>query len=163
MSQISIGNRLKEERMRIGLSQAEFAALGGLGKQAQLNYESDARSPDANYLAALSKVGVDVLYVVTGERAQGGPMPDDEAELLDGFRQLNDVGRTAVQASINGFLLAGTMTISGAPAKRLPRLAENRAAKLDAAALQALKDAQADAVRTKGARSPRKSGMKDQD
>ncbi|WP_224052298.1 helix-turn-helix domain-containing protein [Burkholderia cepacia] len=163
MSQISIGNRLKEERMRIGLSQAEFAALGGLGKQAQLNYESDARSPDANYLAALSKVGVDVLYVVTGERAQGGPMPDDEAELLDGFRQLNDVGRTAVQASINGFLLAGTMTISGAPAKRLPRLAENRAAKLDAAALQALKDAQADAERTKGARSPRKSGVKGQD
>ncbi|WP_254228404.1 helix-turn-helix domain-containing protein [Burkholderia gladioli] len=163
MSQISIGNRLKEERMRIGLSQAEFAALGGLGKQAQLNYESDARSPDANYLAALSKVGVDVLYVVTGERAQGGPMPDDEAELLDGFRQLNDVGRTAVQASINGFLLAGTMTISGAPAKRLPRLAENRAAKLDAAALQALKDAQADADRTKGARSPRKSGVKGQD
>lgn len=149
--------------MRIGLSQAEFAALGGLGKQAQLNYESDARSPDANYLAALSKVGVDVLYVVTGERAQGGPMPDDEAELLDGFRQLNDVGRTAVQASINGFLLAGTMTITGAPAKRLPRLAENRAAKLDAAALQALKEAQADADRTKGARSPRKSGVKGQD
>lgn len=149
--------------MRIGLSQAEFAALGGLGKQAQLNYESDARSPDANYLAALSKVGVDVLYVITGERTQGAPVPDDEAELLDGFRQLNDIGRTAVQASINGFLLAGTMTISGAPAKRLPRLAENRAAKLDAAALQALKDAQADAVRTKGARSPRNSGMKDQD
>ncbi|MBJ9727516.1 helix-turn-helix transcriptional regulator [Burkholderia cenocepacia] len=149
--------------MRIGLSQAEFAALGGLGKQAQLNYESDARSPDANYLAALSKVGVDVLYVVTGERAQGGPMPEDEAELLDGFRQLNDVGRTAVQASINGFLLAGTMTISGAPAKRLPRLAENRAAKLDAAALQALKDAQADAERTKGARSPRTTGVKGQD
>ncbi|UVS89094.1 helix-turn-helix domain-containing protein [Burkholderia glumae] len=163
MSEISIGNRLKEERMRIGLSQAEFAALGGLGKQAQLNYESDARSPDANYLAALSKVGVDVLYVVTGERAQGGAMPDDEAELLDGFRQLNDVGRTAVQASINGFLLAGTMTISGAPAKRLPRLAENRAAKLDAAALQALKDAQTDTERTKGARSPRKSTEKDQD
>ncbi|MBR8314213.1 helix-turn-helix transcriptional regulator [Burkholderia dolosa] len=149
--------------MRIGLSQAEFAALGGLGKQAQLNYEADARSPDANYLAALSKVGVDVLYVVTGQRAQGVPMPEDEAELLEGFRQLNEVGRTAVQASINGFLLAGTMTISGAPAKRLPRLAENRAAKLDAAALQALKDAQADAERTKGAISPRKSGVKGQD
>ncbi|PRG70965.1 helix-turn-helix domain-containing protein [Burkholderia cenocepacia] len=163
MSEISIGNRLKEERMRIGLSQAEFAALGGLGKQAQLNYESDARSPDANYLAALSKVGVDVLYVITGHRAHGAPMPDDEAELLDGFRQLNDVGRTAVQASINGFLLTGTMTISGAPAKRLPRLAENRAAKLDAAALQALRDAKADGERTKGARSPLKSTEKNQD
>ncbi|RBL67872.1 XRE family transcriptional regulator, partial [Pseudomonas sp. MWU13-2625] len=40
---------------------------------------------------------------------------------------------------------------------------ENRAAKLDAAALQALQDAQADAERTKGSRSPRKSGVKGQD
>ncbi|RBB92026.1 XRE family transcriptional regulator, partial [Pseudomonas sp. MWU12-2115] len=77
MSENSIGNRLKEERMRIGMSQAEFAALGGLGKQAQLNYESGARSPDANYLAALANVGVNVLYVITGERAQGASMPDD--------------------------------------------------------------------------------------
>ncbi|WP_419685755.1 helix-turn-helix domain-containing protein [Burkholderia theae] len=149
--------------MRIGLSQAEFAALGGLGKQAQLNYESDARSPDANYLAALSKVGVDVLYVITGERAQGPGVPDDEAELLEGFRQLNDVGRTAVQASVNGFLLAGTMTISGAPAKRLPRLAENRAAKLDAAALEVLRDAQGDAERVKRERASKKSAGKGQD
>ncbi|KVE64663.1 transcriptional regulator [Burkholderia vietnamiensis] len=163
MSDNSIGNRLKEERMRIGMSQAEFATLGGLGKQAQLNYESGARSPDANYLAALANVGVDVLYVITGDRAQRPTVPDDEAELLEGFRQLNDVGRTAVQASVNGFLLTGTMTISGAPAKRLPRLAENRAAKLDAAALDALRDAQADVERAKSARSPRKSTVKNQD
>ncbi|VWC55079.1 XRE family transcriptional regulator [Burkholderia lata] len=149
--------------MRIGLSQAEFAALGGLGKQAEFNYEADARSPDANYLAALAKVGVDVLYVVTGERAQGVVTPDDEAELLEGFRQLNDVGRTAVQASVNGFLLAGTMTISGAPAKRLPRLAENRAAKLDAAALKVLRDAQDDADRVKRKRASTRSAGKDQD
>ncbi|KVS58013.1 helix-turn-helix domain-containing protein [Burkholderia cepacia] len=163
MSDNSIGNRLKDERMRIGLSQAEFAALGGLGKQAQLNYESGARSPDANYLAALTKVGVDPLYVITGERAQPSKMPEEEAVLLEGFRQLNDVGRTAVQASINGFLLAGVMTISGEPAKRLPRLAENRAAKLDDMALEALKNAQAGEQRAKRERSPRKSGGNNQD
>ncbi|ACA89357.1 putative DNA-binding repressor transcription regulator protein [Burkholderia orbicola MC0-3] len=149
--------------MRVGMSQAEIAALGGLSNKTQLSYESDARSPDANYLAALAKVGVDVLYVITGVRALPSTMPEDEAELLDSFRQLNEVGRAAIQASVNGFLLAGTMTISGEPAKRLPRLAENRAAKLDDAALQALKEAQADAERAKSARSPRKSAVKDQD
>ncbi|KWN69653.1 transcriptional regulator [Burkholderia ubonensis] len=189
--------------MRIGLSQAEFAALGGLGKQAEFNYEAGTRSPDANYLEALMKVGVDVLYVISGRRTDPGAMPADEqdllreyrqldsagkatalavvknvrgeghdapmvvlieeVEMLEGFRQLNEVGQTAVQASINGFLLSGTLTNSGEPAKRLPRLAENRAAKLDAAALQALKEAQADAERAKGARSPRKSGVKGQD
>ncbi|KVE05546.1 MULTISPECIES: helix-turn-helix domain-containing protein [Burkholderia cepacia complex] len=160
---MGIGARLKEERMRVGMSQAEIAALGGLSNKTQLSYESDARSPDANYLAALAKVGVDVLYVITGVRALPSTMPEDEAELLDSFRQLNEVGRAAIQASVNGFLLAGTMTISGEPAKRLPRLAENRAAKLDDAALQALKEAQADAERAKSARSPRKSAVKDQD
>ncbi|MDP9583540.1 helix-turn-helix domain-containing protein [Burkholderia ambifaria] len=160
---MGIGARLKEERMRVGMSQAEIAALGGLSNKTQLSYESDVRSPDANYLAALAKVGVDVLYVITGVRALPSTMPEDEAELLDSFRQLNEVGRAAIQASVNGFLLAGTMTISGEPAKRLPRLAENRAAKLDDAALQALKEAQADAERAKSARSPRKSAVKDQD
>ncbi|KWD80432.1 transcriptional regulator [Burkholderia ubonensis] len=160
---MGIGARLKEERMRVGMSQAEIAALGGLSNKTQLSYESDARSPDANYLAVLAKVGVDVLYVITGVRAHPSTMPEDEAELLDSFRQLNDVGRAAIQASVNGFLLAGTMTISGEPAKRLPRLAENRAAKLDDAALQALKAAQADAERAKRTRSPRKSGVKGQD
>ncbi|MCA8305474.1 helix-turn-helix domain-containing protein [Burkholderia seminalis] len=159
---MGIGARLKEERMRVGMSQAEIAALGGLSNKTQLSYESDARSPDANYLAALAKVGVDVLYVITGVRALPSTMAEDEAELLDSFRQLNEVGRTAIQASVNGFLLAGTMTISGEPAKRLPRLAENRAAKLDDAALQALKEAQADAERAKSTRSPRKSAVKDQ-
>jgi len=155
-----IGARLREERVRIGLSQAELAAVGGLSNKAQMTYESGTRSPDANYLAALTKIGVDVLYVVTGERAQPSAMQEEEAELLDSFRQLNDLGRTAVQASINGFLLAGTMTISGTPAKRVPRLAENRAAKLDDAALQALKDVQSGAP---VGNQPRKSGGKDQD
>lgn len=149
--------------MRIGLSQGEFAAIGGLSNKAQLSYESGARSPDANYLAALAKVGVDVLYVITGSRAQSSTLPADEAELLDSFRQLNDVGRAAIQASANGFLLTGTMTISGAPAKRLPRLAENRAAKLDAAALEALRDAQDDAGRVKRGRASRKSSAEGQD
>ena len=149
--------------MRIGLSQGEFAAIGGLSNKAQLSYESGARSPDANYLAALAKVGVDVLYVITGSRAQSSMLPADEAELLDSFRQLNDVGRAAIQASANGFLLTGTMTISGAPAKRLPRLAENRAAKLDAAALEALRDAQDDAGRVKRGRASRKSSAEGQD
>lgn len=200
---MGIGARLKEERMRVGLSQAEIAALGGLSNKTQLGYESDARSPDANYLAALRKVGIDVLYVITGERISGTSLSaaedallqsfrqlddagqaaalaslkspttggcgastratDEEAELLDSFRQLNDVGRTAIQASINGFLLVGTMTIAGAPAKRIPRLAENRVAMMDEAAREALKEAQADAARAKRARSPRKSGENDQD
>lgn len=79
------GERIKEERERLGLSQAEFAALAGAHRKSQGNYESGERSPDANYLAALAAAGVDVLYVVTGVRG-GVVLKPDERMLLERYR-----------------------------------------------------------------------------
>lgn len=67
-----IGQRLKEERIRLGRTQRDFAAVGGVLPNAQSNYERGLRSPSAFYLAKLAKIGVDVLYVVTAERATRG-------------------------------------------------------------------------------------------
>lgn len=58
--------RLKEERVRLGLNQADFGALGGVKKDAQLKYENGKRVPDSLYLSQLGEAGVDVLYVLTG-------------------------------------------------------------------------------------------------
>lgn len=66
----TIGERLREERERLGLSQPAFAEVGGVQKRAQINYEKDERHPDAAYLAAVAEAGVDVLYVLTGQHAQ---------------------------------------------------------------------------------------------
>jgi transcriptional regulator with XRE-family HTH domain len=63
-----VGTRLREERERLGLSQPAFADLGGAKKHSQIHYESDRRAPDSDYLSALAAHGVDVLYVVTGQR-----------------------------------------------------------------------------------------------
>jgi transcriptional regulator with XRE-family HTH domain len=68
---VGIGDRLKLERQRIGLGQAEFGAKAGVSKTSQFNYESGERMPDAAYLAAAYTMGVDVLYVVTGQRSPG--------------------------------------------------------------------------------------------
>ncbi|RQS28004.1 XRE family transcriptional regulator [Burkholderia sp. Bp8992] len=160
---MGIGARLKEERMRIGLSQAEIAALGGLSNKTQLGYESDVRSPDANYLAALAKVGVDVLYVITGERSVQSALPQDVADIVDSVLQLNDIGRTAIQGAINGYLHVGEMTLSGEPSKRIPRVAANRMAKLDAFVEDEVKAAQADVERTKRQRASRKRSESGQD
>ena len=65
----SFSDRLREERLRLDMVQPEFAGLGGVGKQSQINYESGKRMPDAAYLAALAEHGVDVGYLVTGERS----------------------------------------------------------------------------------------------
>lgn len=60
--------RLRSERKRLGVSQTEFGEWGGVSKNAQANYENGSRNPDANYLAAVAKIGVDVNYVLTGDR-----------------------------------------------------------------------------------------------
>jgi len=64
-----IGNRLREERERLCLSQALFAGKMGISRMSQVNYETGKRLPDAGYLFAASEAGVDITYVITGKRA----------------------------------------------------------------------------------------------
>lgn len=99
--------RLKEERARLQLNQRDFAALGGVTKDAQLNYENGSRRPDASYLAAVAAQGVDVLYLLTGERDTSTLEPD-EANLLRRYREAPDAVRVAAVAAL---------TAGAAPAK----------------------------------------------
>ncbi|OCS48535.1 helix-turn-helix domain-containing protein [Ralstonia pickettii] len=102
-----IADRLREERKRLGLTQERFGAEGGVGKLAQLNYEKGQRSPDAAYLSAIALAGVDVSYVLTGERGATAMTPD-EAALLAAYRELDARGRAGVLALIGG--LSGAVT-----------------------------------------------------
>ncbi len=61
--------RLAEERARLGYGQGEFAALAGVGRGAQANYEKGLRQPDLAYLELAAAAGADVQYIVTGKRA----------------------------------------------------------------------------------------------
>jgi transcriptional regulator with XRE-family HTH domain len=67
---VSIGNRLREERERLGFSQSSFAEITGAHRKSQGNYELGERMPDAAYLAAIAAAGADVLYILTGQRAE---------------------------------------------------------------------------------------------
>ncbi|WP_070888139.1 helix-turn-helix domain-containing protein [Pseudomonas argentinensis] len=89
---MNIGDRLREERVRLGFNQADFAAVAGVAKTSQFNYEKGERSPDAEYLAAIAEKGVDVLYVIAGRRtpAAADAISEAEADLLVCFRQLSD-------------------------------------------------------------------------
>lgn len=133
----TVGERLREERIRIGLSQDDLAAVGGLRKQAQLNYEAGARSPDAAYLLALEAAGVDIVYVLTGRRVVTNSsaviLNDDEQEILRKYRKLTEAGKGAVEALMNGYLFAGVFTKSGKPTKGVPPLASKRATAVDTA------------------------------
>ena len=77
-----VGDRLKSERERLGLSQVAFAERGRVSKQSQQNYEANKRKPDSDYLSGIAKAGADVLYILTGTRNAtlpelNRPMPRD--------------------------------------------------------------------------------------
>ncbi|HCF9884518.1 helix-turn-helix domain-containing protein [Pseudomonas aeruginosa] len=112
---VSIGARLRQERERIGLSQTEFAAIAdkagvaGATRQSQSLYEKGKRMPDAGYLAVVAAAGVDVSYVLTGQR-QGGvasaptqeqdsPLTHEERALLENFRHCSPDTRAAIKAT----------------------------------------------------------------
>lgn len=94
----SIGERLKEERDRLGFNQTAFGAIGGVLKQAQLKYEKGERFPGADYLAAVGKVGADVQYIVTGERCPGA-LSADEDDLIRHFRSAPLAVKAAMMAA----------------------------------------------------------------
>lgn len=97
---MAIGDRLKEERSRLGFSQTDLAGVGGVGKTTQINYEKGERSPDAGYLAAVAGKGVDVLYVVTGERKPQAPgtLSAEEAQLIERYRLMSAEGRSTINS-----------------------------------------------------------------
>jgi len=97
----TIGERLKSERTRLGFNQTEFAAIGGVQRRAQLFYEQDERRPDAGYLQAVARLGVDVQFVVTGIRS-GQALSMDEEQLVARFRNLDLMGKARLLGIIEG-------------------------------------------------------------
>jgi transcriptional regulator with XRE-family HTH domain len=95
-----LGQRLRAERERLGLSQTAFGEIGGVQKRAQINYEAGERQPDAAYLAAIAAAGADVLYILTGQRsgsASVAPPSPRQAALLDNFEHLSEDDKRALE------------------------------------------------------------------
>ncbi|MGV8920715.1 MAG: helix-turn-helix domain-containing protein [Pseudomonas sp.] len=93
-----LGSRLKEERKTLGLSQHDFAAIGGVEANAQGKYESGERTPRSDYLAALSGKGVDVLYLLSGRRTplRLESLSDEERSVIIHYRSLTSVDQDAI-------------------------------------------------------------------
>lgn len=81
------GPRLKEERKRLGLSQQAMAVAVGISREMWAKYEAGAE-PGANALALACAAGVDIVYILTGQRSFTPPpaLSADERYLLDRYR-----------------------------------------------------------------------------
>jgi transcriptional regulator with XRE-family HTH domain len=94
----TLGSRLKEERKALGLSQQDFAAIGGVEANAQGKYENGQRMPRSNYLEALGGYGVDLLYLLSGHRAPFAmqALSDTERNIIVHFRILKQDDQSAI-------------------------------------------------------------------
>lgn len=115
---MSLGERLKEERKRLGYNQSDFAELVGSSYKSQLRWEKDESSPSADALNIWASIGLDVLYVVTGKRNGDSlfrplipKMSHEKQELIDAFdnmtpeqrRAILEVGKVLVQPKSSKF------------------------------------------------------------
>ena len=108
----TFGERLKEERKRLGLNQTDFAAAGGVQKRAQVSYEQNERFPDVAYLMSIKDIGADICYLLKGEVCDS-TLNKEETDLLVGFRGLDSRGKVGVIALMNGLTLEPVNSIRG--------------------------------------------------
>ncbi|MBS0461768.1 MAG: transcriptional regulator [Proteobacteria bacterium] len=87
------------------MSQSVLAQAGGVARSSQAYFEADTHLPGGAYLIAIDKLGIDVLYVLTGQRAGGAaaappaPLPRDEQDLLALYRGSSPAGKAAIRAT----------------------------------------------------------------
>ena len=95
-----IGERLRGERARLGLSQVVFADACGVNRSTLATWEKGEQSPTAAVLAMMAGLGVDVLYVVTGERAPlgSGALSDEERQLVASYKKGDALARQALES-----------------------------------------------------------------
>lgn len=96
---MDIGSRLRSERERLGYSQADFGTIAGASEDAQNEWERGVAEPDANALSAWAQIGIDVLYVVTGQPSfdlQPALSPEDRA-LIDDYNNASPWDQAAIR------------------------------------------------------------------
>jgi len=85
---MSIGQRIKEERERLKLSQTSFGEIGDMGKTTVQAWERGTAFPNAAFLEVAATFGVDVYYVITGQRLANTAATPTELAYLRNCRAL---------------------------------------------------------------------------
>ena len=115
-----LGDRLREERLRMSLKQEELAEKAGISKNSLGAYELGRTPINAMLLLILQDLGVDIAYVMTGKRANGS-LGTAEASLL------SMVGKLSVRERAAVFNLVSTLAGEAIGIEELQALSDLRA------------------------------------
>ena len=123
----STSTRLREERIKIGLTQAELADRLGVTKWTIINYEKEvgrATSIPADTLELCVALGMDIQYIITGIRSKNldrvaeeaesydvgpqgvGAISREEQKILEMYRKLKPPERTRLRAIVDWLVSA---------------------------------------------------------
>jgi transcriptional regulator with XRE-family HTH domain len=93
----TLGARLREERERLQMSQEQLAAVAGVRKLTQLQYEQDKTSPTAKYLLAVASRGVNLAYVLGMAVPEPQALSSRQKALLDHHANAGTEGQRAIE------------------------------------------------------------------
>ena len=95
---MEMGQRLREERDRVGVSQQGAALLAGVTRAMWGRYEADQAKPNAEVLMHLLGHAFDVNYILGGSRTLSESTLSEKEELvLHCYRCTDDEGRASIE------------------------------------------------------------------
>ncbi|MBA0204406.1 helix-turn-helix domain-containing protein [Pectobacterium aroidearum] len=84
---MQIGDRLRQERERLSLTQTAMAKICGVAFRTYCDYEAGKTEPKASFFNELNNAGGDSWYVLTGKYMPNiGDVSNDELELIKIYR-----------------------------------------------------------------------------
>ena len=97
---MNFSKRLVEERKRLKIKQKEMAEKVGVHINSQLDYEKGRVPAFVAYLEQIAEMGVDVQYVLTGQRSAEPVLTPEEKNLLDAWQNAPQAVRAAALAAL---------------------------------------------------------------
>lgn len=99
VEQDSMGFRLCEERLRLGLEAYVFCQALGIDLERLQALETNMAPADAMELATMSGQGVDLPYLLTGQRSR--TLSEDEQAFIEQYRKGTDAQQRHLKAVID--------------------------------------------------------------
>ncbi len=97
-----ISIRLREDRKRLGWNQDKMAEIAGCTRRTVVEWESDGAmsSPKADQLEKLAAHGMDVYYVLTGQRVGAATtLSARESALVENYRAAPEEAKKVLETT----------------------------------------------------------------
>jgi len=99
----SLGERMRESRKALQLSQDDVASRCGVSREMWGKYERGAAIPGGEVLAAMAAAGFDIVYVLTGARtlpvSERATLSMRQRALLDNYEHTDEPGKRVIEST----------------------------------------------------------------